>query len=661
MHLAKSLVLLAVVVFLPSASTGLLIPSRSRGFPSFHPSQFLSDAPHAVNFEGGGSPPSDSAVVEVRSRHDRWPQLMKDYGREWQRQCFLTKQTSRILLAFICGVLFCSPNPAWASDVATGPTKLKIRSLLAATAMLSTVGGMGLAWMVGFSGLSRGLMVSASRAALQLYLLGSFFLQRLMGTTRPWLVGLWIVGVGFVAGREAFSRVQYSYPRMNYHVYMAVLAGGLSVLGMAVGFNVFGAVDPWYQPRTLIPVAGMLFGNTLSAAALGASTITQQFAVHQDDVELRLSRGATCREATFPLIRQSLMTALTPTVNGLAVTGIVHIPGMMTGQILAGQSAPQAAAYQVMINFLIATTACLTVQLLVRFVSSSLVDPRYHRLRTAHLSVKNSSSTTRPGTKFTILDRISMVYQHLISRREFEGSDLKVEASDAVQVIYHQTSVGSIEAADIEPSMVGLQVKSLQIPRLNTTVTLTVRPGDRIGVTGRSGIGKSQVLRCLASLDVQDSEGEDISAISLNGQYPDDLPRYRSEVCIVPQDRPNLEGTPGMFYDEIMSFQRQRRRHGELELVQTPREIAKPWNLPEAVFDRAWSTLSGGEAQRASLAIALATKPRVLLLDEALSAMDDKTSRLVERTLIESEIPIVVVTHSVEQQNRFCTQKVELR
>jgi hypothetical protein len=61
----------------------------------------------------------------------------------------------------------------------------------------------------------------------------------------------------------------------------------------------------------------------------------------------------TWQEALQSVIRNTLTTALTPTINALSVTGIVHIPGMMTGQILAGQSPFQAAAYQVLIFFLI--------------------------------------------------------------------------------------------------------------------------------------------------------------------------------------------------------------------------------------------------------------------------------------------------------------------
>jgi putative ABC transport system permease protein len=110
----------------------------------------------------------------------------------------------------------------------------------------------------------------------------------------------------------------------------------LIVLTLTLTLNVPGTIEPWFQPRTWIPVAGVLLGNTLSATTLGALTITIQFANHQDQVELCLARGATSCEAILPLTHDTLLTALTPTINGLAVvghvvTGIVHIPGMMTG------------------------------------------------------------------------------------------------------------------------------------------------------------------------------------------------------------------------------------------------------------------------------------------------------------------------------------------
>ncbi|CAE7935200.1 unnamed protein product, partial [Symbiodinium sp. KB8] len=130
----------------------------------------------------------------------------------------------------------------------------------------------------------------------------------------------------------------------------------------------------------VVPVSGMLFGNATSAAALAVTGLLRGFAEQRSALELRLARGATATEALKPLIRSSLSDALTPTINTLAVTGVVHLPGMMTGQILAGQSPQQAAAYQTLILFLIASTTCIVVQLVTALVSGSLMDFKNARL-----------------------------------------------------------------------------------------------------------------------------------------------------------------------------------------------------------------------------------------------------------------------------------------
>jgi putative ABC transport system permease protein len=147
--------------------------------------------------------------------------------------------------------------------------------------------------------LARLLVVLASRCAIQVFLLRSVVMQRMMSTSHPIYVLLWIFGVGLIAGKEAFSRIQYSYPSMQRHVSLLVLTGGFTVLGLTLALNVLGNVEPWFQPCTWIPVAGMLFGNTLSATALGSSTIRKQIVTNQDQVELCLARGARLKRPSY--------------------------------------------------------------------------------------------------------------------------------------------------------------------------------------------------------------------------------------------------------------------------------------------------------------------------------------------------------------------------
>jgi ABC-type iron transport system FetAB permease component len=198
------------------------------------------------------------------------------------------------------------------------------RNILTATVMLFSLGAIPLS-LFGVGNIAKVLLYSAGRCAIQVSLLGSIVLHRMMGVKNPGYVAMWILGVGLLASREAIGRIQYKYPHMERNMYLSVVTGGFIILSLTVGLKLFGDIQPWFNPRTWIPIAGMLFGNTLNASALGASSITKQFAVDSDSVELRLIRGADTREAISPLVEESYRIALMPTINSLAATGIIHV------------------------------------------------------------------------------------------------------------------------------------------------------------------------------------------------------------------------------------------------------------------------------------------------------------------------------------------------
>lgn len=127
----------------------------------------------------------------------------------------------------------------------------------------------------------------------------------------------------------------------------------------------------------------------------------------------------------------------------------------------------------------------------------------------------------------------------------------------------------------------------------------------------------------------------------------------------VSQDRPTLSGSPRDFYESILSYATYQKRKSNN--WRDPIEIAKQWNLSEEAWDQSWGSLSGGEAQRANLAIALSLEPDVLLLDEPMSNCDKETAISMEKTLMEMNNTIIIVSHSEEQVKRFCTSKLELQ
>jgi putative ABC transport system permease protein len=125
-------------------------------------------------------------------------------------------------------------------------------------------------------------------------------------------------------------------------------------------------------------------GNTLNGISLALERFMDSLSVRRKEVEMLLSLGATSWEAAHDLIREALRTSMIPTLNSMLVMGIVSLPGMMTGQILAGVSPGEAVRYQIMMIFVIASGAALGATLVVILAFRALFNSR-HQLLLKHL------------------------------------------------------------------------------------------------------------------------------------------------------------------------------------------------------------------------------------------------------------------------------------
>jgi putative ABC transport system permease protein len=130
----------------------------------------------------------------------------------------------------------------------------------------------------------------------------------------------------------------------------------------------------------------MILGNTMTGIALGLNGLTTGATSHRAAIEARLMLGGTRREAMAPVIRQALRSGLTPIINSMSATGVVALPGMMTGQMLGGVAPAEAVKYQILILFLIAGGTGIGVVSAVLAGVYRLTDPR-HRLRLDRLAL----------------------------------------------------------------------------------------------------------------------------------------------------------------------------------------------------------------------------------------------------------------------------------
>jgi len=138
--------------------------------------------------------------------------------------------------------------------------------------------------------------------------------------------------------------------------------------------------DPWYDPRYAIPLFGMILGNTMTGISLGLNTLTTNAVRSRKAIEGALLLGCTRWVAFQPVTREALVSGMMPIINAMAAAGVVSLPGMMTGQILAGVDPTEAVKYQLLIMFLIAGATGSGVLMAVFGGVWRLRDDR-HRLR----------------------------------------------------------------------------------------------------------------------------------------------------------------------------------------------------------------------------------------------------------------------------------------
>ncbi len=234
-------------------------------------------------------------------------------------------------------------------------------------------------------GTAKRLVIAAIRMVVQLTLVG-LVLKALFTAMSPWLTLLAaVVMVGF-AGRESMARQDRTF--IGFWGYglgtisMLMAAGIVTVFALSTQFH----ADPWYDPRYAIPILGMILGNTMTGVSLALDRLLSDADSGRAKIEARLALGHTFRDAMQGPLRSAMRAGLIPTVNGMAAAGVVSLPGMMTGQILAGVDPVEAVKYQLLIMFLIAGGTALGVFCSVMIALKRLTDSRQRlRLDRLHL------------------------------------------------------------------------------------------------------------------------------------------------------------------------------------------------------------------------------------------------------------------------------------
>jgi putative ABC transport system permease protein len=233
---------------------------------------------------------------------------------------------------------------------------------------------------VGFRlGLERSLAVAAARMVTQLALVG-LALKFVFIQSSAWWTAVFAAVMLTAAAYESVSRQER--PLAGWAGYV-LGAGPPFIAGLLATFLAVVAIigaDPWYAPRFVLPVLGMVLGNALSGVCLVLDSIGEGLARERAAIEARLALGETRFSATGEVLRRGLKAGMIPILTTMTASGLIALPGMMTGQILAGAEPFEAAKYQIMILFIIAGATGLAVAGAGLGAIAAFTDER-HRLR----------------------------------------------------------------------------------------------------------------------------------------------------------------------------------------------------------------------------------------------------------------------------------------
>jgi len=231
--------------------------------------------------------------------------------------------------------------------------------LLLASVFVLVTGVLAL-WMQ--LGVTKDLAIATVRTYVQLLALG-LVLGWVFAFNRWWAV-VGILGLMTVAAARIIVK---RAPDAPSGLFLAAVVS-MAVTGITVTFAVTGLVigaDPWYDPRTVIPIAGMVLGNSMTGIALSLERVFADMDARSDEILAMSALGASAWEASHPSVRSALRAGLIPAINSMAAAGIVFIPGMMTGQILAGADPLEATKYQIVVMLMVAAAEIIGAVLAV--------------------------------------------------------------------------------------------------------------------------------------------------------------------------------------------------------------------------------------------------------------------------------------------------------
>ncbi|AOZ94389.1 ABC transporter permease [Paenibacillus crassostreae] len=201
--------------------------------------------------------------------------------------------------------------------------------------------------------LEKDIAIGTVRATIQLLLVG-YVLLYVFESKQPMLIILIISVMITVAAWNAGKRGK-GLKGIRWRIALAIGCTEILMMTLLLGLHIIEAT-----PRYIIPLSGMTIGNAMVVSGLFLNFMKREVETNKGEVETLLSLGATARQAIQESLKRAVKSSMIPTIDGMKTVGLVQLPGMMTGMIIAGADPVEAVRYQILIMFAFTASAAIT-------------------------------------------------------------------------------------------------------------------------------------------------------------------------------------------------------------------------------------------------------------------------------------------------------------
>ncbi|UOF92098.1 iron export ABC transporter permease subunit FetB [Fodinisporobacter ferrooxydans] len=202
-------------------------------------------------------------------------------------------------------------------------------------------------------GMEKDILIATVRSSVQLIVVG-YLLKFVFSLQSPLYILLMILIMILVAAHNVKKKTA-----KRWTLFLKIVAALTVTECITQGFLLVTGIVP-EKAQYIIPISGMIIGNSMVVSSLLLNRMRADVKARTQEILVVLCLGGTAKQAIFPILKQSIRASMIPTIDSTKTIGLVQLPGMMTGQIIAGADPIQAVRYQILIVFTLMASAAMT-------------------------------------------------------------------------------------------------------------------------------------------------------------------------------------------------------------------------------------------------------------------------------------------------------------